>query len=410
MLDLKTVLARLLPAGRTASVLRRLLLVLLAVEFLDELVFGVREAAWPLIRSDLALSYAQVGILLSVPGLVGNLVEPPLAILSDVWKRRALILAGGIFFAAATLAIAFSWSFTVLLLALVFISPSSGMFVGLSQAVLMDAEPTRQEQNMTRWELSGAVGNVVGPLALAACLMLGLGWRTLFASFFLLTIVLVAAAWRLPLSKPLTARAGQAADQQHQRRGMLYGVRDAIAALRRREVWRWLVLLEIADLTVDSLHGFLALYLVDIGKMSAAQASVSVFVWKCAALPGYLLLIRLLERVRGVTYLRISAVAVASLFTAFLVAPGAFLKLLILCLIGFANAGWYSILKAQLYKSMPGQSGIVLAVANVFGLVGALTPLWLGLVAERYGLSAAMWLMLLGPVALICALPRTKSL
>jgi len=405
MLNLKTVLPRLSVAGHAAVGLRRLLLVLLAVEFLDELIFGVREAAWPLIRNDLALSYAQVGILLSVPGVVGNLVEPPLAILSDVWKRRALILGGGIFFATATLAIASSWSFTVLLIALIVINPSSGMFVGLSQAVLMDAEPARQEQNMARWELSGALGNVVGPLALAACLIVGLGWRSLFASFFLLTLFLVAAAWRFPLSKPLTINN----EQVEQRSGILYGVRVAMRALKRREIWRWLVLLEFADLTVDGLHGFLALYLVDIGGMSAAQASVGVFVWKCAALPGYLLLIHLLERVRGIAYLRLSALAVAFLFTAFLVAPGASLKLLLLCLIGFANAGWYSILKAQLYKSMPGQSGTVLAVANVVGLVGSLTPLWLGLMAERYGLKATMWLMLLGPIALSCTLPRAKS-
>jgi MFS transporter, FSR family, fosmidomycin resistance protein len=405
MLNLKTVLPRLPAAGSVAGSLHRLLLVLLAIEFLDELVFGAREAAWPLIRNDLQLSYAQVGILLSVPGVVGNLVEPPLAILSDVWKRRALILAGGIFFAAATLATALSWSFTVLLISLIVFNPSSGMFVSLSQAVLMDAEPERQEKNMARWELSGALGNVVGPLALAACLMLGLGWRSLFASFFLLTLFLIAAAWRFPLSKPLTLDN----EQTEQRSGILDGVRDAWLALGRREVWRWLVLLEFADLTMDGLHGFLALYLVDIGGMSATHASVGVFVWKCAALPGYVLLIRLLERRSGIAYLRLSAVVVAFLFTAFLVAPFASLKLLVLCLMGFSNAGWYSILKAQLYKTMPGQSGTVLAVANVFGLVGALTPLWLGLVAERYGLKATMWLMLLGPVALICALPRAKS-
>lgn len=35
--------------------------VLLVIEFLDELVFGVGEAAWPLIRADLGLSYAQIG-------------------------------------------------------------------------------------------------------------------------------------------------------------------------------------------------------------------------------------------------------------------------------------------------------------------------------------------------------------
>src|ERR1051325_12008581 len=76
--------------------LRLFLLTLLAVEFLDELVFGVREAAWPLIRDDLRLTYTQVGVILSAPVLFGNIVEPALGILGDVWRRRGIVLAGGV--------------------------------------------------------------------------------------------------------------------------------------------------------------------------------------------------------------------------------------------------------------------------------------------------------------------------
>jgi FSR family fosmidomycin resistance protein-like MFS transporter len=75
-------------------------------------------------------------------------------------------------------------------------------------------------------------------------------------------------------------------------------------------------------------------------------------------------------------------------------------------LLGFFNAGWYAILKGQLYSTMPGQSGTVMTVGNVFGFVGGLIPLVLGLVAEQAGLSVTMWLLLLGPVALLVGLPR----
>jgi hypothetical protein len=58
--------------------LRTAVIALLAVEVLDELVFGAREAAWPLIRDDLGLSYTQVGLLVGVPAALGTLLEPPL--------------------------------------------------------------------------------------------------------------------------------------------------------------------------------------------------------------------------------------------------------------------------------------------------------------------------------------------
>ena len=76
-------------------------LTLLAIEFLDEFVFGAQEAAWPLIRNDLGLSYAQVGMLLGLPGVVGSLIEPFIGILGDVWRRRFLILGGGVVFTLA---------------------------------------------------------------------------------------------------------------------------------------------------------------------------------------------------------------------------------------------------------------------------------------------------------------------
>src|SRR4051794_5034107 len=108
-----------------------LVFTLLAIEFLDEFVFGIREAAWPLIRDQLGLDYAQVGLLLGIPNLVSSIVEPFLGILGDVGKRRKLILGGGICYALALLAFGLSPNFWLLLLASVFLYPASGAFVSL---------------------------------------------------------------------------------------------------------------------------------------------------------------------------------------------------------------------------------------------------------------------------------------
>jgi FSR family fosmidomycin resistance protein-like MFS transporter len=139
---------------------------LLAIEFLDEFVFGIREAAWPIIRTDLGLNYAQIGLLLGVPSVVSGLVEPVLGILGDVWRRRLLILGGGAAFALALLLTALSPGFAALLSAFILFYPASGAFVTLSQATLMDSDATRHEQNMARWTFAGSLGVVMGPLAL----------------------------------------------------------------------------------------------------------------------------------------------------------------------------------------------------------------------------------------------------
>jgi FSR family fosmidomycin resistance protein-like MFS transporter len=385
------------PARRTLRRIGLFSLTLLVVEFLDEFVFGAREAAWPLIRDDLGLSYVQVGVLLGLPNIVGNLVEPVLGILGDVWKRRVLILGGGVAFALALALTAGSNSFLLLLAAFILLSPASGALVGLSQATLMDLDPARHEQSMARWTFAGSVGVVAGPLALGAAAALGLGWRGLFAAFAVLTVVVLLIVWRQrfpPAHPEATATTFRA------------GLANAVTALRRREVLRWLTLLEFSDLMLDVLLGYLALYMVDVVHVSEAEAGFAVAVWTGVGLAGDLLLIPLLERVAGLRYLRVSALIELLIFPAFLLVPGYLPKLLLLGLLGFFNAGWYAILKGQLYSTMPGQSGTVMTVGNVFGFVGGLIPLVLGLVAEQAGLSVTMWLLLLGPVALLVGLPR----
>lgn len=375
-------------------------LTLLAIEFLDEFVFGAREAAWPLIRTDLGLSYAQVGLLLGLPSLVSSLVEPFLGILGDIWRRRVLVLGGGVVFALALLLTALSQDFPILLISFIIFYPASGAFVSLSQATLMDADPARHEQSMARWTFAGSLGVVAGPIALGAAVTLGLGWRGLFLAFAGLTLIPLAVAYRFRFA------IGQ---QGSEKTDFKAGMMDALRALRRGEVLRWLTLLQFSDLMLDVLLGFLALYFVDVAGATPAQAGLAVAVWTGLGLLGNLLLIPLLERVRGLRYLRLSAVVELVLFPAFLLAPGFWTKLALLGLLGLFNTGWYSILKAQLYSAMPGQSGTVMTVGNVFGLVGGLIPLGLGLVAERFDLMVTMWLLLLGPVALLVGIPKREG-
>jgi FSR family fosmidomycin resistance protein-like MFS transporter len=122
----------------------------------------------------------------------------------------------------------------------------------------------------------------------------------------------------------------------------------------------------------------------------------------------YVLLVPLLARVRGIAYLRASAVAVLAVYPCFLLVEPVEVKIALLALLGLLNSGWYAIPKAGLYSALPGRSGTALAIGSVTGLVGSLLPITLGLLAERFGLEATMWLLLAGPLALLVGLPRRR--
>jgi MFS family permease len=98
-----------------ALLARRLVFTLLFVELLDELIDGALDAALPSIRTDLGLSYAQIGALFTVPALLGNLIEVPFGLLADRGHRRRLVVVGGSIFTVAILAMAGAQSYVVLL-------------------------------------------------------------------------------------------------------------------------------------------------------------------------------------------------------------------------------------------------------------------------------------------------------
>lgn len=369
--------------------------ILLLIELLDELVFNIQGAAMPRIRDDLGLSYAEVGLLFSIPAIAASLIEPLLGVLGDVWRRKALIVGGGLVIAVALTAIAASRDFVTLLIALVVASPASGAFVTLSQAALMDLNPGRTEQMMARWTVFGSAGYVIGPLMGTLAFAFGFGWRGLYFGLALGAAILAVAVWRQPFNGGRSAGDGEKC-----------GRREVWQAVRDPKLLRWLALVQASDLMLDVLLGFVALYFHDILHVSDSASSAAPVVMAVVRLSGDVLLIPLLERVRGLALLRRSSVVVLGLYLAWLIIGWLPAKYVLLALIVLGTTGWYQVLQGQAYAALPGKSGTVMAAGSLAGLVGSAIPFALGLIAERLGLGAAMWLLAIGPLSLMLFLAR----
>lgn len=379
-------------------------MIYLIIEFLDELVFGVGEIAWPLIRDDLNLTYTQIGLLLSLPGIIAAFIEPFIGVLGDVWRRRALIITGGILFTLSLFMTSRSYSFLFLLSSFVLFFPSSGAFVNLSQANLMDSDKTRHEQNMARWTLAGSVGVLTGPLLLGLFVYLGLGWRGTYALLAALsTFCLLAALRYLPPDKFSSSKFPAI--------GVVFdGFRAVFSALKRKEVWRWLLLLEFADLIMDVFLSYMALYFVDVGRVTETQAGIVVTIWLILGMIMDFAFIPFIDRQPdSVKYLRVTAMLEVFAFAIFLLVPGLIPKIVAIVFVNFFNTGWYPILQGRLYSNLPGQSASIMAIGAVTTPIAKFFPLVIGFLADQFGLQTAMWILLLGPLALIIGLPRQST-
>ena len=184
--------------------------------------------------------------------------------------------------------------------------------------------------------------------------------------------------------------------------------REALRSLRRGAVWRWLILLDLTDLLGDVLLGFVALYFVDVAGATPVTAALAVTVLAISGLVGDAVLVPLLRRVEGLRVLRWTAAAMLVAYPAFLLAPGVGAKLAVLSTLGVLRTGWYAIPQARLFDEFHGSSGTAVAISDLGGLAMRIVPIGVGVLAQRAGLSAAMWVLLIAPVALLVGLPRRR--
>ena len=367
--------------------------VLYGVELLDEFIGGLFGAVLPTIKTELALTYTQVGLLFTLPGLVGVASDPVVGLLGDTRHRRALVLGGIMATAIGLTLIAGTQQYLPLLLAQCIMYVASGAYVNLSQATLIDRDPRRAENTMARWVLMGAIGVTLSPLLITLILSAEGSWRAVF-----LSTAIAAGVFAVLLFKQRFDGHAGAEDEA----GSLKQLgRSLLTALRSRTLIKWIILTELGDFMLDKLLEVTGLYFHDVAGVSLPAASAAVTVSTVAGLIGSFALVPLLEKVNGVRVLRVSAFIVLLAYAALLLIPIVWLKVVLIAVISLSTAGWYVVLRAKCYEALPGQSGVVVAVTSLANISNLFVPLLLGGVADAFGLQTAMWLLIIGPIALI---------
>ncbi|KIG17742.1 hypothetical protein DB30_02775 [Enhygromyxa salina] len=365
------------------------------VDFLDELGSGVAPLSAADIRDDLGVAYGGIALVLLVaPLLLSMLVEGPLLLLSDRWRRDRVAalcvgLMGGFMIAAActssawTLALAFgAWG------------SASGLACGLSQGLLMDAYPEARERWMTRWTLMGAIGDMATPLLILAVASLGLGWRAglgLAGALHLLHAVVLARV----RVQPAGTDECEHDDESERDAPLLERLR---AGLRDRDLLMWLGACSLCCLLDEILVAFGVLFMRD--ELGAPIDTQAIAFAACAVggVVGLAVTERLLPRIDGLRLLVLASLACAAAFVIWLQMRSIPASVAALFFVGFCVAPLYPICAARAYAARPGQAGLVAAIDQLFAPISLLAPLLIGLVADTIGIVVALGLLLVQPV------------
>jgi MFS family permease len=370
--------------------------VLIAVGFVDELASGVATSGAPEIQRAFATSYAELAtVIMLVPGLVGLCLEPPLFLLADRWPRRWFITGGFAGMVASMVLAALAPGPITFAIAISLYGIASGAAVGLAQATLVDANPTRRAAVVTRWTLLAALGDGAAPALLVLVGALGLTWRAGY-----LVLAGVIAAWAVvialrPLPVGFAAHAAAAEGAPAQK---LWPT--LVAAIRNRKLVAWLFALVLCDLLDEILVVLASLHLRDNLGAGPEWRTIVLGALVLGSVIGLVAVERLLVRVAATRLLAWTAFSCAVTYAVWLAAPTPFTSAILMVPVGVTSAPLYPLTAAQAYAANPGKSGAVLAIGHLFTPLALALPWLLGAVADHRGLPLALALLAVQPIGL----------
>jgi MFS family permease len=374
--------------------------VLVAVDFLDELSAGVPMIGAPEIRSELALGYGLVAmILLVLPQAASLVIEPPLFVLSDRVGKRRLVLAGHVLLGACFVVAGLARDPILFIAAYVLITPASGLGVGLAQVALLDAHPARlRDRLMTRWTMMGAIGDAAAPVFLGAVALAGGDFRTAFVVVGLLFVVHAALLSRARWRERSRAEACE--------EPFLDLIRSALS---NSSVWIWSTGVSLCGLLDETFVAFGALYLRDALGASPLAIDVVMAAFAIGGIAGLHVAERLLRRARPLHVLAAAAIGTLAGYAGWMFAASIPAAAAAALAVGACASPLYPIAQARAYEAMPGRTGTAAAVGELFAPVHIGLPLLIGWLADAHSLWIALWVLALQPLGLLAiAAGRTR--
>lgn len=165
--------------------------------------------SYPFVVTQFHVSYAVLGVVLTIAGLVGGFLQASAGLLRRL-SARAVISVQDAGLAAATLLAAFAPGFGVFAGARILGNSVSWPQHPVGSAYLSDRFPHRRATVLSWHTAGGSIGTVTVPLILSAVIAAA-GWRT---GLVVLGAVLLAGALLVRLALPVERRPAAAADGQ----------------------------------------------------------------------------------------------------------------------------------------------------------------------------------------------------
>ncbi|WP_095114818.1 MFS transporter [Pseudomonas sp. Irchel 3F3] len=369
---------------------------------LNDLIQAVLPSIYPMLKSDFALSFAQIGWIALVYQVTASLLQPWVGMYTDKHPQPYLLPAGMLVTLAGIALLAFAGSYEMLLVAAAVVGVGSATFHPEASRVARMASGGRFGTAQSTFQVGGNTGSALGPLLTAAIVIPhgqpAIAWFMLAAALAVVVLLRVTG-WSMRHGQ---ARLKRFAGQQ-------------APGLSRGAMWRAVVVVAVLMFAkfvyIASFTNYFTFYLIEHFGLSVQHSQLYLFVFLAAVALGTFAGGPVGDRIGRKAVIWVSFLGVAPFALALPHANLAWTAILAVA-IGLVMSSAFAALVVYAQEAVPGRVGMVSGV--MFGLMFGISGIGaagLGELADRHGIEwvyqAIAFLPLLGLVTAL--LPATRS-
>lgn len=207
----------------------------------------------PLFAQSLGLSEAEVGFIAATSTIVGIMVNFAAGALSDIYGRKRLLMASGLFFASAPFFYLFVSNAWQLALVRAYHGVATAIFTPVAIALTADMYESKRGEMMGFLSSATMIGRLIAPILAGAILSLA-GFREAYLLCGGVGVIALVSMLLLPVSKPSKGL-----------RSLNKAAHEAFRVLIRGDVMAASIVMAITYFAMQGLETFLPIYMSGLG-------------------------------------------------------------------------------------------------------------------------------------------------
>jgi len=380
-----------------------ILFLLSASHFLNDAMQTLIPAIYPLLKTNYGLSFTQIGLITLTYQLTASLLQPVVGYLADKKSKPYSLAAGMCFTLTGLVSLAYSESFTTVLISVAFVGVGSSVFHPESSRIARFASGGKAGLAQSVFQLGGNTGTSIGPL-LAAAIIVPLGQHYI-ATFSILAFIAILMLWKVGnWSKKQDFKKKSTTDLG------LHNIRHLSKKKTIFTLGILVVLIFSKFFYMASIQNYLTFYLIHHFGLSVQSSQVHLFIFLFAVAVGTIIGGPLGDKYGRKKVIWISILGIAP-FTLLLPYVSLIWASVLTVIIGIVLASAFPAIIVYGQELLPGKLGMVsgLFFGLAFGM-GAVGSSVLGVLADKTSIDfvfkACSFLPLLGLFAVF--LPTLK--